>query len=80
MIVIDAARNVAYKNACVAIKYCENINGLFQTDKKLSDQARVVFYAKDVDGQEAGFVEPLNVIEWAEGRTGIEIQVLRIQR
>jgi len=39
-----------------------------------------VFYAKDAGGQEAGFVEPLNVIEWATGRTGIEIQILRIQR
>jgi hypothetical protein len=80
MIVIDAARNVAYKNACVAIRYCESINGLLQTDKELSDQARVVFYIKDADGQEAGFVEPLNVIEWAGGRTGIEIQILRVQR
>jgi hypothetical protein len=80
MIVIDAARNVAYKSACVAIEHCKDINGLFQTDRELSDQARVVFYAKDKDGQEAGFVEPLDVIEWAADRAGVEIRILRIQR
>lgn len=80
MIVIDAARNIAYKDANVATEHYGDISGLFQVDRELSDQARVVFYAKDNSGQEAGFVEPLDVIEWSNGRDGIEIRVLRIQR
>lgn len=80
MLVIDAARNVAYKNAVVAIAHCNSINDLYQTERVLRDHDRVVFYVRDGEGNEQGFTEPLHVVEWADGRPGVSIQVLDIQR